>query len=258
MIFFMFVAGINFTLHYHALHGRVSAYWQSEEFRFYLGLVLVATLIIFLANWKAAIYTSLGETMRTAAFQVVSIITTTGFGTADFDKWPSLCKVLLVSLMFIGGCAGSTGGGIKVVRLLLFLKYARLQLRKLVHPHEVSTIKIGQVKVPEEVMVGILGFLALYVAFCALASFLVTALGVDMVTGVTAVIATLNNIGPGLNGVGPAQNFGALPGAAKVVLIFCMLAGRLELYTVVVLLTPDFWKMARKPKFRKFNEFKRI
>ncbi len=255
IIIFMFVAGINFTLHYHALHGRLSAYWRSEEFRFYLILVVVSTVIIFFANLKGDIYNSVGETLRTAAFQVVSIITTTGFGTADFDQWPSLCKVLLVFLMFIGGCAGSTGGGIKVVRLLLFFKYARLQLRKLVHPHEISTIKMGREKVPEEVMVGILGFLALYVAFCVLASFLVTALGVDMITGVTAVIATLNNIGPGLHGVGPAQNFGAMPGLAKVVLIFCMLAGRLELYTVVVLLTPDFWKMARKPKFRKLNDF---
>ncbi len=256
IIIFMFVAGINFTLHYHALHGRLSAYWQSEEFRFYLNLVLFSTLIIFLANYKSGIYNGIGETFRTAAFQVVSIITTTGFGTADFDKWPSICKVLLVALMFVGGCAGSTGGGIKVVRLLLFLKYARLQLRKLVHPHEINTIKIGQVKVPEEVMTGILGFLALYVAFCVLASFLVTALGVDMITGVTAVIATLNNIGPGLYGVGPAQNFGDLPVLAKVILIFCMLAGRLELYTVVVLLTPDFWKMARKPKLRKFDELR--
>ncbi len=253
IIIFMFVAGINFTLHYHALHGRFSAYWQSEEFRFYLSLVVVSTLIIFLANWKSTVYNGVGETLRTAAFQVVSIITTTGFGTADFDKWPSLCKILLVSLMFIGGCAGSTGGGIKVVRLLLFFKYARLQLRKLVHPHEISTIKMGRVKVPEEVMVGILGFLALYIAFCVLASFLVTALGVDMITGVTAVVATLNNIGPGLNGVGPSQHFGNLPSLAKVVLIFCMLAGRLELYTVVVLLTPGFWKMARKPKFRKLT-----
>ncbi len=252
IIFFMFAAGTNFTLHYHALHGRWRVYWQSEEFRFYLTLVAVSSLIIVFAN-QGRIYQSWLTNIRDSIFQVVSIITTTGFGTADFDKWPALSKILLVALMFIGGCAGSTGGGIKVVRLLLFLKYARLQLRKLVHPNEVNTIKMGNIKVPQEVMLGVLGFLAIYIVFCALACVAVTAQGVDMVTGVTAVIATLNNIGPGLNAVGPVQNFGALPATAKVILIICMLAGRLELYTVVVLLTPDFWKMARRPKFRKFK-----
>ncbi|MDH3393346.1 MAG: TrkH family potassium uptake protein, partial [Desulfobulbaceae bacterium] len=174
----------------------------------------------------------------------------TGFGTSDFDKWPAVCRVLLVALMFVGGCAGSTGGGIKVVRFLLFFKYARMQLRSLVHPRAVGTIKMGHLKVPQEVMISILGFFALYIGFFLLASLVVTGLGVDLVTGTTAVIATLNNIGPGLNLVGPTQNFGHLPPLAKIVLTFCMLAGRLELYTVAVLLTPDFWSMARKPVWR--------
>lgn len=247
---FMFMAGINFSLHYQGLNGRLSVYWQSEEFRFYLGLIFFAIIVICAANMHADLYATFGETLRTAAFQVVSILTTTGFGTADFDQWPSVSKVLLVSLMFIGGCAGSTGGGIKVVRLLLFFKYARLQMRNLVHPHAVSTIKIGMVKVPQDIMVAVLGFFALYVAFFFMASFAVTALGADLVTGTTAVIATLNNIGPGLEKVGPVQHFGELPALAKLVLTFCMMAGRLELYTVAVLLSPDFWSMARRPLFR--------
>jgi trk system potassium uptake protein TrkH len=250
IIFFMFLAGINFSLHHHALKGRFKIYWESEEFRFYLKITALAIVMITAANLYYDIYQSVGEAVRTAFFQVVSILTTTGFGTADFEQWPPVCKILLVSLMFIGGCAGSTGGGIKVVRLLLFFKYARLQLRSLIHPRTVGTLKLGNVKVPQEIMVAILGFFALYVGVILLASILVTALGVDIVTGTTAVIATLNNIGPGLNLVGPMQHFGHLPSLAKLVLTFCMLAGRLELYTVAVLLSPDFWKMARKPIWR--------
>jgi len=250
IIFFMFLAGINFSLHFHFLRGRLNAFWQNEEFRLYLGLIIGATIIIMAANYFSGTITTFDRNLREVLFQVVSVITTTGFGTADFDAWPPVCKVLLVALMFIGGCAGSTGGGIKVVRSLLFFKYARLQIHRLVHPRQVGTIKFGNVKVPQEVLIGILGFFALYIAFFLLASIMVTAMGVDILTGTTAVVATLNNIGPGLNLVGPTQNFGHLPGLAKFVLIICMLAGRLELYTVAVLLTPGFWKMARRPKFR--------
>ena len=250
IIIFMFLAGTNFSLHHYGLKGKLSAYWNNEEFRFYSTLITVATLIIVLVNSYHHVYATFGETLRTSAFQVVSIITTTGFGTADFDQWPPVLKILLVSFMFIGGCAGSTGGGIKVVRILLFFKFARLQLRNLVHPRTIGTLKLGKVKVPQEVMVAILGFLALHIGVLLLASLVVASLGVDIVTSTTAVIATLNNIGPGLNLVGPAQNFGQLPPLAKVVLSFCMLAGRLELYTVAVLLTTDFWKMARKPVWR--------
>ena len=250
IIIFMFLAGINFTLHHNGLHGRLSAYWRNEEFRLYLLLSFFSILIIMGVNLYHGIYGSLLESFRTSSFQVFAVLTTTGFGTADFDQWPPVCKILLVALMFVGGCAGSTGGGIKVVRFLLFFKYARLQLRNLVHPRTVGTIKLGKVKVPQEVMVSILGFFALYIAFFLLASLAVTAMGVDIVTGTTAVIATLNNIGPGLNLVGPVENFGHLPPLAKVILSICMLAGRLELYTVVVLLSPDYWSMARKPVWR--------
>jgi len=250
IILFMFLAGMNFSLHYQGLHGKFSAYWQSEEFRLYLLLNLLPIAIIALVNLNAHIYTGLVDSIRAAAFQVVSIITTTGFGTADFDKWPAVCKFILVAIMFVGGCAGSTGGGIKVVRVLLFFKYARIQIRSLNHPNSVNTIKMGRIKVPQEIMMAILGFFALYFGLFILASLLVTALGVDLLTGTTAVIATLNNIGPGLAQVGPAQNFGGLPAAAKLILTFCMLAGRLELYAVAIMLSPDFWKMARRPTLR--------
>ncbi|MDT8334139.1 MAG: TrkH family potassium uptake protein [Desulfurivibrionaceae bacterium] len=251
IIVFMFLAGTNFALHYRLFSGKYKTYLKNEEFRLYFKLTIFAILLIVLANMRYGIYDSFADNLRAASFQVVSILTTTGFATADFDLWPPVCKVILISLMVIGGCAGSTGGGIKVVRFLLFFKYARLQLRNLVHPKAVGAIKLGKIKVPQEVMVAILGFFALYIAFFMIATLLVTAMGVDIVTGATAVIATLNNIGPGLNLVGPAANFGHLPAAAKVLLSFCMLAGRLELYTVAVLLTPDFWAMARKPVWRR-------
>jgi trk system potassium uptake protein TrkH len=250
IIIFMFLAGINFTLHHSGLKGNLSSYWRNEEFRFYLSLCTGAILFIVAVNSYHQVYATFGQTLRTACFQVVAIITTTGFGTADFEQWPPALKILLVSLMFVGGCAGSTSGGIKVVRILLFFKFARLQLKTLVHPRSVGTLKFGKVKVPPEVMVAILGFLALHIGFFLLASLAITALGVDIITGTTAVLTTLNNVGPGLGLVGPAQNFGNLPPLAKAVLSFCMLAGRLELYTVAVLLTPDFWQMARKPVWR--------
>ncbi|MDP2758080.1 MAG: TrkH family potassium uptake protein [Desulfurivibrionaceae bacterium] len=250
IICFMFLAGTNFSLHHQALRGKFTAYWRNEEFRLYLLLVILSVSIIIILNLYHRTYATTGETIRTALFQVTSIITCTGFGTADFDQWPPALKILLVALMFVGGSAGSTSGGMKIVRILLFFKYARLQLHNLVHPRTIGTLKYGKAKVPPEVMVGILGFLALYIGVFLIGSLLVAATGIDIVSSTTAVITAMANVGPGLNLVGPAQHFGHLPPLAKGVLSFCMLAGRLELYTVAVLLTPDFWQMARKPVWR--------
>lgn len=247
---FMFLAGVNFSLHFFVLRGNPLAYWKNEEFRFYMSLILVAIMLIFIINQIYGTYSSFIENLRDVAFQTVSMMTTTGFGTADFDTWPPFCRILLVTLMFVGGCAGSTGGGIKVVRFLLFFKYARTQLHKLVHPRQIETIKLGKTRVPQDVMIAILSFFAIYLVVFLFASLTITALGVDIITGPTAVIATLNNIGPGLALVGPTQNFAHLPGLGKLVLVFCMLAGRLELYTIAILLTPSYWRMTRKPMFR--------
>ncbi|MDZ7640704.1 MAG: potassium transporter TrkG [Desulfurivibrio sp.] len=184
----------------------------------------------------------------------MAILTTSGLSTADFALWPSASQLILVGLMLVGGMAGSTAGSIKTVRFLLFFKYVRLQLRHLIHPQTVSIIKLGGSRVPQEVMTAVLGFFALYFMLFITAALVVTALGVDLLTATTAVIATLNNIGPGLHLVGPTNNFADLPEPAKVVLTFCMLAGRLELYTVIVLLTPAFWKTARRPRLRFFTK----
>ncbi len=243
--FFMFVAGINFTLHYRFLTGRLNAFWKSEEFRFYLWVGLGATVICTVFTIIYGIYDDPLTAVRFGAFQVWSIMTTTGFGTADFDLWPPVCKLLLLSLMFLGGCAGSTGGGIKQIRLVVFLKFMRVQLQRLIHPRAVGTIKIDNHRVDHEVLQGVLGFLALYMTVFVVASLIVTAQGVDLITGTSAVIATLNNIGPGLGKVGPTQHFAHLPALSKVVLSFCMLAGRLELYTMAVLLSPAYWQGMR-------------
>ncbi len=250
IVLFMFLAGANFSLHFWVLNGRPNAYWKNEEFRVYLLTVLLFIAVITLANTVRLPESTLGTNLRDSTFLVVSIMTTTGFGTADYDQWPEVSKMLLLTLMFVGGCAGSTGGGIKVVRVWLFLKFARQQLLRLIHPRQASTIRLGQTTVTNEVVVAILGFLGLYLLCFLSATLTLTALDIDLVTGSTAVLTTLNNVGPGLAGVGPAKNFAHLPDLAKVVLSLCMLTGRLEIYTVVVLLTPQFWKMARRPEWR--------
>lgn len=241
IILFMFLAGVNFSLHYHALKGRVRGYFRNEEFRTYLLLTVGATALIVLLN-QGSVYDSFLDNLRYSAFQASSILTTTGFGTADFEIWPVLAQYLLVLLMFIGGCAGSTGGGMKVARILLLFKHAQVQLYRLIHPRAVRLVKLGDMPVDREVMQAILGFFALFMGVFVIASCLVAASGMDLVSSGAAVIATLSNIGPGLGSVGPADNFAYVPAFGKGVLIACMLMGRLELFTVLVLFFPTFWR----------------
>lgn len=238
---FMFLAGINFSLHYQVLRGRLDSFWRNEEFLYYVGLTAGTILLLVVIN-HGNVYDSLFENLRYSSFQVVSILTTTGFGTADYEGWPVLAQYLLVLLMFIGGCAGSTGGGMKVARFLLLFKHARVQLSRLIHPRAVLLVKIGRTPVDRDVMSAILGFFALFMGVFVVASCLLAATGVDLITSGAAVIATLSNIGPGLGQVGPTDNYAHLPHLAKGILIVCMLMGRLELYTVLVLLLPSFWR----------------
>jgi trk/ktr system potassium uptake protein len=241
IIFFMFLAGVNFSLHYHALRGRLREFFRNEEFRWYLIITLGSTALLVYLN-QGTVYTSLTDNLRYSAFQATSILTTTGFGTADFELWPVMAQYLLVSLMFIGGCAGSTGGGMKVARILLLFKHVQVQLFKLIHPKAVRLVKLGDTPVDRDVMQSILGFFALYIGVFVGASFLMAATGLDLVSAGASVIATLSNIGPGLGSVGPVDNFAHITDFGKVVLTFCMLLGRLELFTVLVLIFPSFWK----------------
>jgi trk system potassium uptake protein TrkH len=241
IILFMLFAGINFSLHYQMLRGKTLAFWKDTECRFFLLLVAV---LIALVSWDVfgSIYETFGSALRYSAFQVVSIITTTGFATADYEVWPALSQLILFICMFIGASAGSTGGGMKCVRILLGIKYCYKELFSLIHPKAVSHVKLAGKTIPEDVMRSIMGFLCLYVLLFVVCSMLLAAMGVDAVTSVGAVAASLGNIGPGFGEVGPLDNFSSIPLAGKWVLAWCMLLGRLEIYTIIILLVPEFWK----------------
>lgn len=241
IIFFMLLAGINFSLHYQFLRGKPLAFWRDSECRFFLGAVLVLIVIVTF-NIYGTVYETIGRALRFGAFQVVSIVTTTGFATADFELWPVMSQLILLLCMFLGASAGSTGGGMKCLRVMLYLKYCYKELFSLIHPHAVKHIKIGGKPVPEDVIRSVLGFMGLYIGLFAFSSVLIASMGVDFITSIAAVAATIGNIGPGLGMVGPVDNYAQIPYLGKWVLIWCMLLGRLEIYTVIILLVPEFWR----------------
>lgn len=241
IIIFMVLAGINFSLHYQMLRGKTLAFWEDTECRFFLGLTLAVTLIM---TWDTygSVYTSINDAFRFASFQVVSIITTTGFATADYEQYPGLSQVLLFICMFIGASAGSTGGGMKCARIIAAFKYCYRELFKIIHPRSISHIKINNTVIPDDVLRSIMGFLALYLGLFVISSLLLAAMGIDMMTAFGAVAACIGNIGPGFGTVGPAENFAHLPAMGKWLLAWCMLLGRLEIYTVIILFVPEFWR----------------
>ena len=241
IIVFMILAGINFSLHYQFLRGKTLAFWRDPECRFFLGAVLLLTVVVGWNVWRT-VYQGIGEALRYGAFQVVSIITTTGYATADYEQWPGMSQLILLLCMFVGASAGSTGGGVKCLRVMLCFKYCYKELFTLVHPHAVTHVKMAGKSVPDDVMRSVMGFLALYVGLFALASVLLAGLGVDFTTSFGAVAATLGNIGPGFGMVGPVENFAHIPVLGKWLLIWCMLLGRLEVFTVLILLVPEFWR----------------
>ena len=240
-IFFMLLAGINFSLYYQMIRGKPLAFWQDSECRFFLGAVVILTLAVSLDIFRT-VYDTLGEALRYGAFQVVSIVTTTGYATADYEQWPAMSQLILLLSMFLGASAGSTGGGMKCLRIMLCFKYCYKELFSLIHPRAVTHIKIGGNMVPDDVMRSVLGFLVLYVGLFALSSVVLAGLGVDFITSFAAVAATMGNIGPGFGAVGPVENFAIIPVAGKWLLIWCMLLGRLEIFTVIILVVPEFWR----------------
>lgn len=242
VILFMFLAGVNFTLHLQALRGKLGNFFGNEELRFYSWITLGAIGLIMFFNMTSGTYLDPIDNLRYSAFQVTAILTTTGFATADYEIWPVIAQYLLIVLMFIGGCAGSTGGGMKVVRVLLIFKHAQVQMFRLIHPRAVRLVKLGKRPVDNEVLAGVLGFFALYIGILIFAALLLAMTGMDLVSGAAAALACLSNIGPGLGSVGPVDNFAHVPALGKLVLIFCMLMGRLELLTVLVLIFPSFWR----------------
>jgi trk system potassium uptake protein TrkH len=238
---FMFLAGINFALHFYALRGNFSRFTSSSEFKFYFLVTLIAICIVTVSISVSGA-SGLSEALRHAAFQVVSIMTTTGYAVADYELWPVFCQMLLLSLMFFGGMVGSTGGGMKQVRVLLMLKQAYRELYQLIHPHALTALKLDGMSVLKQTLGGIWGFLFLFILIAVVATVCMTALGLDMITAGSTVISAMSNVGPALGEAGPTDNYSAIPLLGKWILIFCMLIGRLEIYTVIVLFVPHFWK----------------
>ena len=237
---FMILFGINFNVYFLLYMRKPREAFRCEEAGWYLAIIAVSTLIItvFIRNSFPDIVTA----FRHAAFQVGSIITTTGFSTTDFNLWPAVPKAILVLLMFIGACAGSTGGGIKVSRVVLLFRTMTRELEQIIHPHMVKKLKFEGRVVGQEILRSVNAFMVAYVLIFAGSMLLVCLDGFDLVTSFTAVTATLNNIGPGLEIVGPMGNFSSFSGLSKIVLIFDMLAGRLEIFPLLVLFFRDTWK----------------
>jgi trk system potassium uptake protein TrkH len=251
---FMMLAGANFLLHYKALLGRPQAYLKDEEFRFYSyvmgGSIVAVMLVLLLGRIQASVW----EALRFSAFNVVSIMTTTGFATADFDLWPVFARALLVLLMFVGGCGGSTGGGIKCSRITALLKHAAAQVKRTLYPRSMVNIRLNDRPVPHAIMSRMLGFFFIYIGLFILIGMLLCVIepglggpvdGVEynrIETAFTAAVATLSNIGPGLGKIGPTQHYAWMAPWSKLLLVLSMLLGRLEVFTVVVLFHPRFWR----------------
>ena len=238
---FMLLSGINFSLYYSIFKGKFKDVLKDEELRLYLGIVLVAVICIAI-NLYMTSYTNVALAFKDAFFQVSSIITTTGYSTANFDIWPSFSKAILLLLMFIGGSAGSTAGGMKVIRILVLFKLIKREILKLFHPRAVIPIKTNGKVVPNETIAGINSFMSLYMIIFALSTILITLEGVDLVSAASSVIATLGNIGPGLSFVGPTNTFNGYSQIAKMFFSLLMLLGRLELFTIIALLAPRNWR----------------
>jgi trk system potassium uptake protein TrkH len=241
IIVFMILAGSNFSLHFFALRSRFRVYWRDPEWRFYVGVILVSTAVVTVGLLWGADYAP-ARALRDALFQVVSMVTTTGYATADFELWPVFGQYVLLILMFFGGCAGSTGGAMKHMRIILLIKHAYWQLYRLVHPRAVLSLRLGRQNISEEVLLNVQAFFGLYLGGFVLTTLCLMALHVDMVTAISAVASALGNVGPGLADVGPFDHYAWLPGAAKWLLAACMLLGRLEFSALLVLCLPSFWK----------------
>lgn len=243
IIFFMFMAGTNFALHYFAFKKRNPlTYFRNPEFKLYGLVILIATILVFynlnryfpLAGWEV--------NLRSACFQIVSIATTTGYASVDYDLWPSFAAVIVLLMMFVGGCSGSTGGGIKPGRYLMILLRTNIELKKMIHPKAVFPVRFGQRFIKEDLLANVLQFFFLYIVLLAFGMLVLSSLGLDIISSLSATAACLGNIGPGFGLVGPTKNFAFIPDSGKYVLSGLMLIGRLEIYPVLVMLLPAFWK----------------
>lgn len=240
IIFFMFLSGMSFALHLRFLRGQFTCHVRDAETRLYALIIAASVLTIVVDRWSG--WTQAPPSAHQALFTVVSIITTTGFSTANFDTWPALSKLVLLGLMVVGGCAGSTAGGLKNIRLLVLFRQMAREVRRFLQPQAVYQIKVGRQLVESDIVSTITAFFFIFMATFVAASGIMAYLTRDLAVAVSSVAASLGNVGPGFGSVGPLMNYAGVPGLGKVVLIVCMLLGRLELYTLLVLLMPSFWK----------------
>lgn len=241
IIFFMFIAGTNFTLHYFVMHRQFNKVRTNEEFKAYFWIIV--TISIFIAfGLFIAVGLELESSFRNAIFTVVSILTTTGFVTVDYSLWPSFLWMLIFALMFIGGSAGSTGGGVKIIRHLLLIKNSFLEMKRSIHPQAIIPVKYNGKSVTQQIIFNIMAFFLIYILIFSFGTLTLSLLGYDFETSIGASIASLGNIGPGIGNVGPVDNYSFFSPVAKWFLSFLMLLGRLELFTVLIVISPAFWR----------------
>ena len=242
IIIFMFLAATNFSLHYYFIAKGKFEYYKDHEFRVYFGLCIIFSILFFINIVGTNKYQTDLLSFRHSVFAAVSILTTTGFSTENFNEWPEMSKMLLFFLFFIGGSAGSTTGGMKIIRSILVFKYLIYEVRKLLHPKGVFNITIGENTIDDNVVRATLGFYLFYLLIFVFTAIVLSMTGLDVTTALTASASAIGNIGPGLGSIGPTGNWGHLTDLAKWLTSFCMLLGRLEIFTVVVLFSRSFWK----------------
>jgi trk system potassium uptake protein TrkH len=241
IIIFMFLAGINFAMHFRLLKGDTQTFLSNREIRFYTLITLIGIIGISFSLWYFDGRTAL-DALRYGAFQAVAIITTTGFGTDDYELWYSFGAFFLFLLFFTGGSAGSTGGGIKMIRWLILIRNTGREIKQIIHPKAILPLRIGDKAIDPTIQRTVLSFFILYIFIFALGAFAISLFGYDLLSSVGASIAALGNIGPGWGDFGPTHSFAPLPYLAKWVLIFLMMIGRLEIFTVLIIFSPSFWK----------------
>lgn len=241
IIIFMILAGTNFSLHYFMLKGRFNKLRTNEEYQLYLGIIIFATFIIAAGLYLNG-FSGIEESFRNSLFQVVSILTTTGFVSSDYLLWPSGLWIILLLLFFIGGSAGSTGGGVKVMRILILIKNSLLEFRRLIHPHAIIPVRLNKRPVSQNIVFVVISFFLFYIVTFAFGVIFLVAIGLDFISAIGASASSVGNIGPAIGSVGPVENYAHIPDVGKWLLAFLMLLGRLELFTVLIIFSPSFWR----------------
>lgn len=241
IIIFMVLCGINFNLYFTLIRNGVKSFFKDSELKTYLLLIVIVSSLIIMDLMATGTYKNIADCVRDSFFQVSSIITTTGYATADYDTWPTFCKMMIFLIMLTGACSSSTGGGVKIIRILVALKLIRRGIALKIHPSRVVTVTLNKKEIPQEVATNIANFIFFYIFVVFSGSLIISLNGFDLMTTVSSVITCVGNIGPGFNLIGPSMNFSVFSDFSKVILSLLMIAGRLELFTFFMLFSPHYW-----------------